>query len=239
MFTKRSACAPSSRAEERGGAGGAQRKARNYLERLSGIRIGDRSSCFDALVIDAHFSSSPREARYHRGWISGSKARSAPFNLRPSPRSLVNDNVHNSGAPENFTISWSTRMRPTGGRGRQSRPEKCRKGRRRHKELFIKPSSRRISDRAGYLSRRDTRCKYKVIPAALPRLPVCSRARISYARARKYSRRLSSLPPSPSSSAGQKYADLGGAVQNVGRKNESKYGSARSDGADTFATTSR
>lgn len=65
---------------------------------------------------------------------------------------LSNDNVHNSSVPESFTISWSTRMRDTsritgGTRKETNRRSAGKADVRRHGELFIKPSSRRISDR--------------------------------------------------------------------------------------------
>lgn len=108
-----------------------------------------------------HTFRHPRsEVRYHRGWVLRVKARSpsAPFNLRPYPVSWTTTYITQTclkvlrylGPRERRTRIWRKGERKRdrergreGGRG----AEKCRKGRRRHEELFIKPSSRRISDR--------------------------------------------------------------------------------------------
>lgn len=79
------------------------------------------------------------------------KARFTPDSLQLSAL-LSNDNVYNSSVPESFTIGWSTRIRNTGyiaGEGQEEANQRNagRADVRKHGELFIKPSSRRISDR--------------------------------------------------------------------------------------------
>lgn len=122
------------------------------------------------LVIDAYFSSSPQGSlRHHRGWwVLGKRHAFTSDSLQLSAL-FSNDNVHNSSVPESFTIARSTRTRNTGymagGSHEGANQRNVRRADvRRHGELFIKPSSRRISE----ISRHDTCCIYKVMPSRLP-----------------------------------------------------------------------
>lgn len=169
----------------------AHRKARNYLLRLRRDSNRENRSCLSCFARARNrcvlFVVSPQGSlRHYRGrWGLRRKARFTSDSLQRSAL-LSNDNVHNSSVPESFTIAWSTRMRNTG----YTAGEAVRRGRtgemqegpgvRRHGELFIKPSSRRISDRTrSHVTY--TCCKYKVMPSRLP-MP----SKISYAHGEKF-----------------------------------------------------
>lgn len=119
------------------------------------------------LVIDAYFSLVVPARRKPSTLSRAVGLRQKAFYLRllstfAAPPLLPNDNVHNSSAPESFTIAWSTRMRRTraiwreGVEGERT-PEKCRKRAdvRRHGKLFTKPSSK-----TNFKSARDLASRY-------------------------------------------------------------------------------